>query len=56
MPNQDAYAIVLNGLADAFGNSLPTYFNTLKTKYNVTDPLGTYELYRGGLLGTSCNN
>ena len=50
----DAYAIILNGLADIFGNNKPAYIDTLKTKYNVDDPLGTYEMERAGLQGTTC--
>ena len=52
--DQDAYAIILNGLSDVYGNSPLTFMNALKTKYNVDDPLGTYELERVGLQGTKC--
>jgi len=52
--DSDAYAIILNGLKDSFGNSQPAYLQTLITKYNVTDVNGTYESYRAGFSGTRC--
>jgi hypothetical protein len=52
--DQNAYSLILNGLRDAFGNNIPAYYNALKTKYNIDDPLRKYEYHRVGLSGTQC--
>ena len=50
----DAYSVILNGLKDIFKGDIPAYYDTLRNKYHVEDPLTTYELLRQGVTGTKC--
>ncbi|MDB5086838.1 MAG: hypothetical protein JWR09_832 [Mucilaginibacter sp.] len=55
LKDNDAYAIILNGIGDIYGNDLnnPAYV-ALRNSYSVTDFSGTFLLQKDGVTGTPC--